>query len=423
MTVAYIIAAFSLRPHATMAFSSRSATTVASFLSRNASPIMTSYKPSHLKMSSSAPSSSSSSSSSTDAYIRKGISRIETLQTLLSLHGAPGSSGCTQADGDLEALPIVPFAQLVEDSKDILDLHPHLYPIAKSKATGNYICALRRPNSSGGESNEIDNDENPSGPLAIVEGGIGLPGMKLLSLNSELLMRRIAAEADFSGGEEGQFIVDTYNKGLGEGNLMDPGLDIVYEPGSVENLGYGAEKYVLLRVGPFPDLYEAMSMQHVARQDESSALIAAEASNGKFTGFGSTFAFYAKLLSTFPSREEETKDAARVCLRLPLSSVAMTAEELAEVGRYAGLGTNEDSVQVCLQKMQEMYEKIRKHEQEENSDSGKTAEQIALDEANYMLDTAALTGKKWSEIRAELAEVYDDAGKENMAKFVNPSSN
>merc|ERR1712087_781159 len=125
--------------------------------------------------------------------------------------------------------------------------------------------------------------------------------------------------------------------------------------------------------------------------------------------------------STLPNREEESKDAARVCLRLPLSSVALTNAEMAEVGRNAALATDADGDAETLGKMLEMYEKIRKHEQEENSDSGKTAEQIALDEANYILDKTALTGAKWSEIRAELAEVYDDAGKDNMAEFVNPS--
>lgn len=409
-----------MHPHSTFAFNN-----AANFLNR--AQIVTKSqsfsKLNHVRNSFSFMKMSTSSASSSEAYIRNGISRIETLQTLLSLHGAPGSSGCTKPDGDLQPIPTKPFYELVKENKELLDLHPQLYPIAKSQSTGNYICALRRPSGSSGEpggNDNDDNDESPNAPLPLVEGGIGFPGMKLLSLNSELLMRRIAAEADDAGGDKAVEIVDIYNSGLGEGKLKDAGLDTKYEVGSVAKLGYGAEKYVLLRVGPFPDLYESMSNQHAAKKDESSCLIAAEASNGKFTGFGSTFAFYAKVLSTLPNREEETKDAARVCLRLPISSVAMTSEELAEVGVYAGLASKDDTVETCLQKMQDMYEKIKKHEQEENSDSGKTAEQLALDEANYILDSAALTGKKWSETREELAEIYEDAGKDNMAKFVNP---
>ena len=54
-------------------------------------------------------------------------------------------------------------------------------------------------------------------------------------------------------------------------------MDTPYEMGSVEQLGYGLDKYVLLRVGPFPDLYETMSNQHLSKGDNKSSLIAAEA--------------------------------------------------------------------------------------------------------------------------------------------------
>ena len=87
---------------------------------------------------------------------------------------------------------------------------------------------------------------------------------------------------------------------------------------------YGVDKYILLRVGPFPDLYERMAAQHAARGDEQSALIAAEANNSKFTGFASTFKHQAKLLSSFSKRDEESRDAARMCLRLPVASIGMT---------------------------------------------------------------------------------------------------
>jgi hypothetical protein len=53
----------------------------------------------------------------------------------------------------------------------------------------------------------------------------------------------------------------------------------------LQRYSYGVDKYILLRVGPFPDLYERMAAQHAARGDEQSALIAAEANNAKFNGF------------------------------------------------------------------------------------------------------------------------------------------
>jgi hypothetical protein len=63
---------------------------------------------------------------------------------------------------------------------------------------------------------------------------------------------------------------------------------------------------MLLCIGPFPDLYQNMAYQHYKHGGEQSSLIAAEAANSKMAGFGSTFCFYARLLSSFPNHQEET---------------------------------------------------------------------------------------------------------------------
>uniref|UniRef100_A0A7S2UF97 Uncharacterized protein n=1 Tax=Attheya septentrionalis TaxID=420275 RepID=A0A7S2UF97_9STRA len=362
--------------------------------------------------------------SDTDAAVQNGVSRIETLRTLLAKHGAPGSRGCRQGAGDLT--PIIRDGDVDVDVEPelvqvlggehelMLDLHPHLFPLARSQSTGNYVCALRRA-----FANDADYESSSMAPWPIVESKINAPGMRLLSLNSEHFMRRIACEADDSGtGEE---IVAIYNEGLGQGKLPDAGLDEPYEPGSVAKLGYGVDKYALLRVGPFPDLYESMALQHQAKGDESSSLIAAETANGKFTGFGSTFAFYAKLLSTFPNRQEETKDAARVCLRIPIPSGGMEVEDLAQIARFARLATEDDSPTEAIAKMAVMYETIRQHEQDDDAaNASKTPEQNAIDEANFLLDSVALHGGRWSDIRSKLGIIYHSAGRDDMALFVDP---
>lgn len=335
--------------------------------------------------------------SSTDAF-DGNLSRVDTLQKLLASHGAPGSSG----GGELVTCP-----------EYVPALHPHLIPLMKSETSGNYICALNR----------VYDDVSAAGgipPMPIVESAENMPGMRLLALNSEHLMRRIACEADDSGTKEGKDIVAMYNNGLGSG-LVDEAFDSVYEHGSVEKLGYGLDKYILLRVGPFPDLYETMSCEHMGRNSEESALIAAETANGKFTGFGSSFASYARLLNSLPNRNEEARDAARVCLRLPLYTMGMTVEEFAEISRLAELAGGGASVAEALKEVESMYEKIRKSEAEaDKTQSGKTDEQRALDEANYILDSTALNGARWEGIRGDLCGIYERAGKETMATFVNP---
>lgn len=305
----------------------------------------------------------------------------------------------------------MPIPLSSSSSSEFKDLHPHLLPLARSQSTGNVICALRRAyaDDAGYDSPSL------ASPWPIVESAVGLPGMRLLSLNSEHLMRRICADADANlEGDDAQRILELYNDGLGSGSLG--AMDVPYEMGSVEKLGYGLEKYVLLRVGPFPDLYETMANQHLSRGDEESSLIAAEASNGKFGGFGSTFAFYAKLLSSLPNREEECRDAARMCVRMPLPSMGLTVSDFATVSKMAQYADAADNTETALQKLRDMYENIREHEQDDNN-GDKSVKQTAMEDANYLLDIACLTGQKYGEVRGEIANIYRSAGMESDADF------
>lgn len=183
-------------------------------------------------------------SSDIEADAKSGVSRIETLQAMLSKHGAPGSEGCSSPD-DLEPVFVPAFSSSEDDNEtpelvaDIMgmneyaNLHPHLYPLAKSKSTGNFICALRRAFAD----DASDLYENSSkAPWPIVEAQMNGSGMRLLSLNSEHLMRRIACECDFEG--EREELIEMYNEDLGKGVIEDKGLDQPYEKGSVEKLGW-----------------------------------------------------------------------------------------------------------------------------------------------------------------------------------------
>jgi len=352
-----------------------------------------------------------SSSSSTSIIIENNVSRLNTLQTLLSKHGAPGSQECNKPD-DLE--PVISLQETPElvssmsGPDELSNLHPYLFPIAKSAWSGNYICAYRNPSVE---------ESDKSYPWPIVETKHGGPGFRLLALNSEHLMRRIACECDVEGNEDAADIIDTYNEGLGQGIINDPSLDSPYEAGSVAKLGYGVDKYVLLRVGPFPHLYQTMALQHKERGDEQSSLIAAEAANSKLLGFGSNFRFYARMLKSFPSREEESRDAARMCLRLPLPTIGLTNDDFKEVAVLGLLAEESDSMAIVMRKLKDMYDKIREAEKDEDP-QGKTADQLAIDEATYIIDEAALSGEKWSSVRSKIGEKFRSIGRDDMAKFV-----
>lgn len=182
------------------------------------------------------------SKGSIEADVKVGVSRIETLQKMLSKHGAPGSLKCSEPD---DLLPIY-VASAVEGATDEIpelistitganeydNLHPHLYPLAKSKSTGNLVCALRRAFAD----DALEwYEKSAKAPWPIVETTLGGPGMRLLALNSEHLMRRIVCECDFKG--ERRELIDLYNENLGKNQIQDAGLDQPYEIGSVEKLG------------------------------------------------------------------------------------------------------------------------------------------------------------------------------------------
>ena len=124
---------------------------------------------------------------------------------------------------------------------------------------------------------------NADTAVPLVVASRGGRGVSLVSLQSEHLSRRIAATQDFQSNDPSA--LELYNEGLGEGKLP-PLLDSTYIEEEVEKLGYGLDKYLALRVGPFPDVYDRLCASHA---EVTTRLIAAEAANGKFVGWGRSF--------------------------------------------------------------------------------------------------------------------------------------
>jgi hypothetical protein len=359
------------------------------------------------------------------SLVESRVSRLSTLQSLLYKFGAPGSQGCTQRN---DLMPVVRAGALPQDTPELVasmsaapsfgssrekfkNLHPYLLPISQSDATGNLVCAYRNPSHEGHSQSTVANPK----PWAIVEAKVGGPGVNFLALNSEHLMRRIVCKLDFEGTNPDAIAL--YNEGLGLGTLTEASLETPYEPGSVAKLGYGVEKYVLLRVGPFADLYEQMARQHYARGDESSALIAAETANGKLSGFASTFRFYARLLSSFPHRAEEVRDAARMCLRMSLPTIGMDIVDFEEVAMLGNMSAEFDSPEIALQKLGDMYRLMQSVEKDDEK-IVKTPVEKALDEANNLINDAVLHQQEWSSIRTDLASIFRLIGRDEMAAFV-----
>jgi Asp-tRNA(Asn)/Glu-tRNA(Gln) amidotransferase C subunit len=106
---------------------------------------------------------------------------------------------------------------------------------------------------------------------------------------------------------------------------------------------------------------------------------------------------------------------------MPLPSIGMTREDFRDLAVLAKLADENDTADEAMDKLADMYEKIRQHgEEDPAAQQGMTPEQATFEEANYLLDNAVLTGGKWSDLRPKLEELYRSVGREDMAEFVNP---
>ena len=109
---------------------------------------------------------------------------------------------------------------------------------------------------------------------------------------------------------------------------------------------------------------------------------------------------------------------------MPLPSIGLGVKEFRDVGILGQIAEDSDTDEEVFAKLQIMYEKMREHETDDprSANNDMTPEQKAIDEANYVIDTAALTGANWSEIRPTLAEIYKSVGRYDIAAFVNPTN-
>lgn len=219
---------------------------------------------------------------------------------------------------------------------------------------------------------------------------------------------RLAAELDFSDSPlapEALILANTgwpYEKQL--------------ESGSVKNFGRGLDRYLILRVAPFPDTYQALAQGHLERGDATSALITAEKVCEVFPEYGHLHLWQSSLLSMQPGYGEEARDAARCALEKPFWTLGISSraqfESLLEVAEIKG-GLDAFAAEYA-QKSQEA--KATKSDDQFTDNASR-----AMDEA--VLAAARRDGPvNWASVRPELAEAYDRAALEDVGRLVRGSS-
>ncbi|KAL5987699.1 hypothetical protein ACLOJK_035449 [Asimina triloba] len=171
--------------------------------------------------------------------------------------------------------------------------------------------------------------------------------------------------------------------------------------------------YLSKKVGLFPDVLERKVAGHLEKGDYVSLFSAVSAlvtgefyAKGHFPGFGRPFVFYAEVLLKV-GRNKESKDAVRTALKSPWWTLGCRyqAREAAEIAGW------ED------EQIEYLKEKVSEEGRLEDLKKGKAPAQVALDQAAFLLDLASLEGT-WDETVEQIAECYNEAGLDDIARFV-----
>ena len=91
-----------------------------------------------------------------------------------------------------------------------------------------------------------------------------------------------------------------------------------------QDLALVLDRYLLTKVGPFPDCYERLAENFLSKGDEISALVTCERAVSIFYGWGHPLMFYSNMLKKCADRELEARDTARTCLGMPIWTVTNT---------------------------------------------------------------------------------------------------
>ena len=164
-------------------------------------------------------------------------------------------------------------------------------------------------------------------------------GIVLIAMSTDQLCKRIAAEMDFYSLSGSKTVIDIVNK---DSPLYEPGDFLPFLRSgkfatlSANDLTLVLDRYLLTKVGAFPDCFERLAENYFSKDDVVSALVTCERSISVFYGWGHPVKFYANMLNRIPGREKEAADAARNALGMPAWTIGNKMEELEALAKLAG---------------------------------------------------------------------------------------
>jgi hypothetical protein len=189
----------------------------------------------------------------------------------------------------------------------------------------------------------------------------------------------------------------------------------LYQAGNVTSLGPPFYAYLVKKAGMYCDISETLALNHLEKGDLMSAMITGEwyMRQGQFPEWGRPYEFNWQLLQK-ANRNEESRDVARIALRMPWWSFQDGFSTTRDAAKLVGLSA--DEVRAALDDQDEMANggplkgKFRTNP--------KTDKQKYMDEAAHILNRGGAGEVQWDDVKEELSEVYMNAGLDDVARFV-----
>ena len=208
--------------------------------------------------------------------------------------------------------------------------------------------------------------------------------------------QRVAVEADAAGEHELAAAAARASVDSGGG---------AYTVGDLAASGRSLAQYLLLKVGPFADVWEALARSRMGGGEETAALVAAERASALNPGWGCCLRVQSELMAQL-GRREERRDLAIAALEAPYWTLGaplrdvITAAEQAHVSDLKAL-------------FRELDERVRAQQ----NAPPRSARELALMRAIDAMDEVVRTEGRWRDSRPAVAEAMREVGLENAAQL------
>jgi hypothetical protein len=170
-------------------------------------------------------------------------------------------------------------------------LNPFLIPLARNKKDNSRLCFIRWPT----QKDEMDLQLCRTTEVGVV----------LVSLGTNQYCHRIAVEQDFYCTPTAPQAIALLNR---DGEMYTSGayLDFLksgkFPTLTDADLKLVLDRYLLTKVGAFPDCYERLANNFMASKNDVSALVTCERAVSIFYGWGHPINFHAKVMSKLTGR-------------------------------------------------------------------------------------------------------------------------